>query len=40
VSHLTKTERSLVIWLNIVTIHLAEGVHLFARTHARRRPRH
>jgi len=38
VSHLTKTEMSLVIWLNIVTI--VAGCLPFARIHARRRPCH
>jgi len=38
VSHLTKTETSLVMWLNIVTI-VARSVR-FVYIHARRRPRH
>ena len=38
-SYLTKTETSLVIWLNIVTI-VARNVHLCPHTHAQRRPRH
>jgi len=39
VSHLTKTETSLVIWLNIITYSCSKCPS-FALTHAQRRPRH
>jgi len=39
VSHLTKTETSIIIRLNIVTT-VARSVSAFAHTHARRRQRH
>jgi len=36
-SHLTQTETSLVMWLNVITISASPP---FTRTHARRRPCH